>query len=253
MVDDIMDSSETRFGVPCWYRTEGIGMHAITDSLLLENTPYGILKNQFSNHTRYGTLLELFHKVNFKVSIGQATDIIASLNGKPQFDLFTTNVYQAMATNKCAFPFFVLPTILAWHFAKQDNKMFYSELKTILVKLGQYFQIQNDISDCYGDSEVTGKKGNDIRQGRNTWLIVTALENATADQQEIIKQHYGKPNFESEQNIREIFNSMYILEKFLQYKDETYHALCKEILKLPDESIHNYLLHLVKIVFGHKL
>lgn len=74
------------------------------------------------------------------------------------------------------------------------------------------------------------------------------MENATTAQQDIIKKHYGKPNSESKEKIKAMYNSMYILEQFLQYQEETYNILCKDVLRLPSESIRNYLLNVVETV-----
>ena len=42
--DDIMDSSITRRGQPCWYRTPNVGMIAINDAFMLEAAIYHLLK-----------------------------------------------------------------------------------------------------------------------------------------------------------------------------------------------------------------
>ncbi|KAF2882271.1 hypothetical protein ILUMI_23891 [Ignelater luminosus] len=111
-------------------------------------------------------------------------------------------------------------------------------------------QVNNDISDSYGKPQVTDKDRNDvIRQGRNTWLIVKALENAITDQRKIIEQHYGKPELESHQQILSVYDSSHILDQSLQYEDETCHGICEDVLKLSDETFVNYLLHLTMTVF----
>jgi len=42
--DDIMDTSITRRGAPCWYRQPGVGMIAINDAFMLEAGIYILLK-----------------------------------------------------------------------------------------------------------------------------------------------------------------------------------------------------------------
>ena len=58
-----MDSSITRRGQPCWYRTEGVGLIAINDAFLLESAIYWLLKKHFREHAAYVQLIELFHEV----------------------------------------------------------------------------------------------------------------------------------------------------------------------------------------------
>src|SRR3954467_6468411 len=61
--DDIMDSSITRRGQPCWYRQPNVGMVAINDAFLLESAIYLLLKKYFRSHPSYIDFVELFHEV----------------------------------------------------------------------------------------------------------------------------------------------------------------------------------------------
>lgn len=48
-------------------------------------------------------------------------------------------------------------------------------------KLGLAFQLQDDYLDCFGDSSTFGKRiGGDIREGKKTYLLLTALNRADA-------------------------------------------------------------------------
>ena len=70
--DDIMDTSITRRGQPCWYRVEDInikpiskvGMIAINDAFMLEGAIYALLKAHYRQEKCYVDLLELFHDVS---------------------------------------------------------------------------------------------------------------------------------------------------------------------------------------------
>src|SRR3954470_5016113 len=63
--DDIMDSSITRRGKPCWYRNEGVGMVAINDAFLLESSLYAVIRHWFRDHPAYVHLLELFLEITY--------------------------------------------------------------------------------------------------------------------------------------------------------------------------------------------
>ncbi len=60
------------------------------------------------------------------------------------------------------------------------------------IALGLAFQIQDDYLDCYGDPVSFGKAvGGDIREGKKTWLYITAL-NQGADRS-ILDSHQVEP------------------------------------------------------------
>lgn len=66
------------------------------------------------------------------------------------------------------------------------------QAKTILLEMGHFFQVQDDYLDCYGDSEITGKIGRDIEEGKCTWLIVVALQRASPQQRLILDVSYER-------------------------------------------------------------
>ncbi|KAK0209382.1 Polyprenyl synthetase-domain-containing protein [Armillaria fumosa] len=51
--DDMMNSSMTRRGQPCWYRVPKVGQIAINDSFMLEAAIYYLLKKHFRGESYY--------------------------------------------------------------------------------------------------------------------------------------------------------------------------------------------------------
>lgn len=157
-------------------------MIAINDSFILESLIYGLLSKQFKNSDAdkfglYVNLIELFHDVSLKTTLGQLMDLIFS-GSKSEFkrDLhrFTIENYLLMIKYKTAFYSFYLPVALAWTLAGHESLSDIS--KFILFSLGEHFQIQDDYLDCFGDPTIIGKVGTDIQEGKCTWLFVKALE-----------------------------------------------------------------------------
>ncbi len=62
----------------------------------------------------------------------------------------------------------------------------YSKTQSIFLEIGKFLQIEDDFLGCFGDPKVTGKKGNDIVQGRISWLIVMAMQRANKEQKQIL-------------------------------------------------------------------
>ena len=61
------------------------------------------------------------------------------------------------------------------------------EAEKILLKIGHFYQVQNDFLNYYSKEEIGGKSETDIQEGKCTWPIVIALERATAEQKRILR------------------------------------------------------------------
>jgi farnesyl diphosphate synthase len=71
-------------------------------------------------------------------------------------------------------------------YAGITNESALNQAKSVLIPLGEYFQVQDDYLDCYGSPEVIGKIGTDILDNKCSWLIVQALKLANHKQRDIL-------------------------------------------------------------------
>ncbi|KAJ7930979.1 isoprenoid synthase domain-containing protein [Mycena leptocephala] len=182
VADDIMDSSITRWGQPCWYRSTGVGMIAINDG-----TSY------------YVDLLEIFHETTFQTEMGQLIDLITADENHVDLGKFSLEKHRLIVIYRTAYYSFYLPVVLAMHVAgvpasyTLDEKTEpYKVALSILLPLGEYFQIQDDFLDFSAPSELLGKIGTDIVDNKCSWCINTAPKLATPKQRAVLYENCGK-------------------------------------------------------------
>jgi geranylgeranyl diphosphate synthase type I len=85
-----------------------------------------------------------------------------------------------------------------------------SALSMVAVPLGTAFQVQDDLLGMFGDEAITGKAtDSDIREGKQTLLVLTALERATPAQQATLRAILGNTQATEEDiaTVREIIES----------------------------------------------
>ncbi|KAG5899525.1 hypothetical protein JTB14_008212 [Gonioctena quinquepunctata] len=244
-----MDSSETRRGQPCWYKNEGVGLLAINDGLLVENSLYAILRKYISAQPYYVPVLELFHEVTLKTAMGQSLDSLCMKDGKPCLSLFTMKRYNSIVKYKTGYYTFQLPIGLAMYAANMNDPEQHRQAKTILLEMGEFFQIQDDFLDCFGDSEVTGKVGTDIREGKCTWLAVVALQRANSAQRKIMEEHYGRPEPESTQIIKNLYEELSLPATFAVYEEESFNIIRTHIHQISKGLPHDLFFKIMKKIY----
>ncbi|HET8969835.1 MAG TPA: polyprenyl synthetase family protein [Candidatus Nanopelagicales bacterium] len=63
--------------------------------------------------------------------------------------------------------------------------------------LGEAFQLRDDLLGVFGDPERTGKPaGDDLREGKRTVLVATALANASPAGADLLHRHLGDPGLD---------------------------------------------------------
>ena len=92
-----------------------------------------------------------------------------------------------IVTYKTAFYTFYLPAASAMHLCGIEDERAFDMARDICVRLGQFFQIQDDYLDCYGDPAVIGKVGTDIEDNKCSWLVVQALARCSDAQRNVFE------------------------------------------------------------------
>lgn len=225
VADDIMDNSVTRRGQPCWYKQAGIGLDAINDSFLLEACIYRVLRKYCRQQPYYLNLLELFLETSYQTELGQALDLITSQPGKVDLDRYTEARYKSIVKYKTAFYSFYLPVAAAMYMAGIDGEEEHGNARTILLEMGEFFQIQDDYLDCYGDPSVTGKIGTDIQDNKCGWLVVEALKRVSPEQRKILEENYGQEGAEKVQRVKALYEDLDLSAVYTQYEEESYQRL----------------------------
>jgi len=248
VADDIMDQSITRRGKPCWYKRphpmgssplETVNLIAINDSFLLEAFIYRILQKYFGSEPYYADLINLFHETSYQTELGQLLDLTSNLpGGKVDLSLFTLENYRLIVKYKTAYYSFYLPVAISMLLANITSRPTFQTAEDILLPMGEFFQIQDDYLDCYGDPNTIGKIGRDIEENKCSWLIVQAILHATPAQKKLLEQHYGRDNPEDVAQVKKIYKELNLPKIYKDYEEKSYAQLRKmieEVRSMPKE------------------
>ncbi|CAM2108428.1 unnamed protein product [Caretta caretta] len=241
VADDIMDFSLTRRGQPCWYKKEGIGLDAVNDSFLLESCIYQLLKKYCRQQPYYVHLLELFLQTTYQTELGQTLDLITAPSGHVDLSRFTVERYKAIVKYKTAFYSFYLPVAAAMYMAGIDSEEEHANAKAILLEMGEFFQIQDDFLDCFGDPNLTGKIGTDIQDNKCSWLVVECLHRVSPEQRQLLEENYGQKEPEKVATVKELYETVGMRTAYHECEESSYCRL--------EELIEKHANHLPKAIF----
>ncbi|RYP02373.1 hypothetical protein DL764_005822 [Monosporascus ibericus] len=233
--DDMMDSSITRRGKPCWYRQEGVGMIAINDALLIESAIYQLLKKHFRSHPRYLDMMELLHEVTYQTELGQLCDLLTAPEDTVNLDNFNMEKYTFIVIYKTAYYSFYLPVALALHMLDLATPKNLKQAEDILIPMGEYFQIQDDYLDNFGLPEHIGKIGTDIMDNKCSWLVNQALKQATPEQRKVLEDHYGRKDSAHEAEVKKLYDEMNLKKVYEDYEEKRVGEI-KNMINQIDES-----------------
>ncbi|EUB59369.1 Farnesyl pyrophosphate synthase [Echinococcus granulosus] len=243
VLDDLIDGSFMRRGQISWgllQQREGHGLIGINDGLHLYISVQQLLMAGFHSrpHPRCLEILKLFGDCANSTCFGQALDILSSgqlqstdSNGmlsceKPNsnYDCLrdaTVSRFASIAKWKTSYYSFVLPVAAGMLLADVKSDVLFSNAESILLKIGEYFQMQDDFLDVYGDEKVTGKVGTDIEEGKCSWLIATALEKTSSEQRDALSKNYGLKDPDCVRAVRKVFDELDLPSLYSAYEDQS--------------------------------
>lgn len=180
--DDVMDKAAVRRGRACvhirWNENTAI---LSGDQMMIE--AYKQLSQVDEKHLPH--VLRLFNQMATEICEGQQYDVDfeqredVSIADYMQMIRLKTSVLLATALRIGAY---------IGGANEEEQKALYE----YGICIGLAFQIQDDYLDCYGDPKTFGKAiGGDIKEGKKTWLWLTA-QHEGGDQQELASKDYDR-------------------------------------------------------------
>lgn len=233
--DDIMDSSKTRRGSPCWYLMPNVGMIAINDAFMLESSIFILLKKYFKKEKNYVDLVELFHEVTFQTELGQACDLLTAPEDAVDLNNFSLEKYTFIVIYKTAYYSFYLPVALALHFCERATEKNLKQAHDILIPMGEYFQVQDDYLDNFADPKVLGKIGTDIQDNKCSWLVNQALKRADKEQRAVLEENYGRKDKDKEAKVKTVFDELKLDQVYHEYEEDKVGEI-RKMIDAVDES-----------------
>ncbi|CAN0143490.1 unnamed protein product [Ascophyllum nodosum] len=245
VADDVMDKSLTRRGQPCWYKLPKVQEIAINDSFILEAHVFKMLKRHFAHEDYYLQLVELFHDVTYRTEMGQLLDLTSQpMDAPSDLTRFTPTRHRMIVRYKTAYYTFYLPCAIGMIYAGVKDAPSYRLARDICCRIGEFFQIQDDFLDCFGDPEVIGKVGTDIQDNKCSWLVVQALQRASKQQKAVLLENYAKDEEDKIERVKALYRDLDLESVYYKYEEET-HKQIKDLISkvdhIPHEVFHQFV------------
>lgn len=193
--------------------------------LVVESFIQSLLKRHFGGHKHRDQIAHLFQHVAFKTQMGQMLDTEAQPGVVPDLSQYSMHRYKCIVKYKTSFYSFYLPVALGIVLADCGTPAALARAEAICLAMGEYFQIQDDVLDCYGDPKVIGKIGTDIQDGKCSWLAVNALELAGPEQLEVFKANYARDEEGAIALVKEVYKSLGLEQRFQEFEERSHQQI----------------------------
>lgn len=214
--DDIMDKADVRRGKPTVHKKWNENTAILSGDVMFIKA-YDFFLNSKSQNLH--EILTVFNNTALEVCEGQ------------QYDMEFENRNQVSETEYIRMIELKTSVLIAAALkigaiiggaSRSDAELLYEFGRNI----GLAFQLQDDLLDVYGDTEVFGKIiGGDIVANKKTFLLIKANELAKENEKEILKKYLNDKNYLREEKIKAItlvYNALNI-KNITQNKIQEYH------------------------------
>jgi geranylgeranyl diphosphate synthase type II len=209
--DDIMDKAPMRRGMQTVHTKFGDNTALLAGDVMLV-AAYDYL-NKISGKYIY-SILNLFNRTAREVCEGQQLDMdfekTETVNLDDYLHMITLKTSVLLAAS------LRMGAILGGAGERNQNLLF-----EFGKKLGIAFQVQDDYLDAFGDPEKFGKQiGGDILSNKKTFLLIHAMETATATQRKELNMLMQKNPADKVEKVLSVFKDCKVDEWALQLKDK---------------------------------
>ncbi|KAF5340079.1 hypothetical protein D9611_012344 [Ephemerocybe angulata] len=250
-------------------------------------------QKHFRKESYYADLLDIFHDTAYKTEFGQLVDLITAPEDHVDLSKFSLERHRLIVIYKTAFYSFYLPVACAMLMSgvpyPEDAPSFslagtslapaeiagsaatateattaapsdpYSLALSILIPLGEYFQVQDDFLDFSATPEVLGKIGTDIVDNKCSWVVNTALlltsptalsnpfnPSTTPERlreiRQILEENYGKKEKDvqgvnqAELRVKEVYEELGVRKAYEKYEERVVGVLRERIAAVKDRE-----------------
>ena len=204
--DDIMDVAPIRRGKDTVYKKWNSNIAILSGDALAIMAFQQLLRLDCDNQLIMD-IAKVFSQTSLEICEGQQYDL--DFETQPEVSI---DEYLTMITKKTSVMFagcMKSGAILAG--ADEANQQ---HLYDMGINLGIAFQLADDVLDVYASTSAFGKTiGGDIRDNKKTYLYLMALQQADAEQKEILEDLFSRPTTDFEQKykiVRGIYDDLNI-------------------------------------------
>ena len=184
--DDVMDNSPLRRGRETIHTKWNVPAAILTGDLMI-GYAYRLL-NAYKEHKNYQLLVDTLSKSIIEVCEGQAYDIKSDTNP----DVTLAEYFKTIGLKTSVL---IQSSVRLGALVGDATEQQLSELDKFAYNYGLAFQIQDDLLDITADQTKFGKPiGQDILEGKKTYLVLKAKELATDDADKALINKYLHSN-----------------------------------------------------------